>query len=241
MKLPINKYLTQVTQAPPNKLLLFSIGNPSPKFDLTKHSVGHVALDYFIRELGGLAESGMYWDSSVELSPLKNYPNVYMAKSLEYMNNSGKAASAAQKKLGNCSMIVMHDDIDTDAGMVKFKLASRQMGAHGGLSSICKMCEPFERIRLGIGSPRSRDPGAVASYVMTKFTPQDRELLHNKTIPEAFEMFSTIVETYEEALKKKERKRHHELKKKQQQLEGQLKSSNKQTLKENESPTKVKK
>lgn len=230
MKLPINKYITQINQAPPRKLLLLSIGNPSPKFDLTKHSAGHVALDYFVKELGGLAESGMYWDSSVELSPLRNFPNVYMAKSHEFMNNSGKAARAAQKKLGDCSMIVMHDDIDTAAGVVKFKLASRQMGAHGGLSSICRLGNPFERIRLGIGSPKTRENGAVANYVLSKFTPQDRDLFQEKALPEALEMFLSIITNYEDALKKKEKKRHHELRKKQEQLNSRDQSESAERL-----------
>lgn len=195
---PINKFVTEISQNRPAKLLVFSVGNPSPKFDATRHNAGHMALNYFIEHSGGLSQSEMHWDSSVEIAPLKEHENVYMAKSLEFMNNSGRAFKAAVNRMGpHCRIIVVHDDIDTQQGMAKFKLESRQMGAHGGLNSITKhFPDGFARIRIGIGSPESRMPGDVASYVLRKIPIQERQVLMEKTIPEAFEMFTAILERY---------------------------------------------
>lgn len=195
---PINRFVTEISQTRPARLLLFSVGNPSPTFDLTRHNAGHMALKYFIEHSGGLLKNKMHWDSSIEIAPLKDHEDVYMAKSQEFMNNSGRAFKAAIQRMGiNFRVIVIHDDIDIELGMAKFKLESRQTGAHGGLNSITKhYFEGFARIRIGIGSPASRVHGDVASYVLKKMPIQERELMMEKTIPDAFAMFTEILKIY---------------------------------------------
>lgn len=186
MKLPINKFLTQLGEQKPANLLILSIGNPSPKFDGTRHSAGHMALDYVAKYLGGLGPV-YFQDSAVKMAPLIEHPNVFLAKSQEYMNLSGKAVRSAVKRLSDCKLVVVHDDIDCDVGQCKFKLESRQVGGHGGLKDIVKFYpEPFARMRIGIGCPPSRALGDVADYVLKKLTIKEREAFEQSTLPEAY-------------------------------------------------------
>jgi len=197
MKHPINKFLTELGTHRPANLILLSIGNPSPKYDATRHSAGHVTLDHVAQYLGGLADHARHGDSAIDMAPLLEHPNIYLAKSQEYMNLSGKAVRAAVKRFPNNDyrLVVVHDDIDTQLGECKFKLESRQVGGHGGLKDIVRLYpDAFARMRIGIGSPPSRDLGVVASYVLKKMSGKEREVFERNSLPAAFAMAHNLAE-----------------------------------------------
>lgn len=179
MKLPINKFLHELRSAVKadgkTRILFFSIGNPRPRWDHTRHSVGHLVSSAVIDRMGGI--------DGHAFGPLKQAPNLWFAQSGEMMNLSGRALQHVLWNLGSpkpWQVVVIHDDMDLDVGEVKFKLPSSAFGGHNGLRDIVSRCGPVSRIRVGIGAPSSMDSKSVTSHVLGKFRPiEARALRHS--------------------------------------------------------------
>jgi PTH1 family peptidyl-tRNA hydrolase len=70
-------------------------------------------------------------------------------------------------------LIVIHDDLDIDPGLVRLKLGGGE-GGHNGLRSITQSIgsKDYLRVRVGIGRPPGRqDP---ADYVLSDFSKAER-------------------------------------------------------------------
>ena len=70
--------------------------------------------------------------------------------------------------------LIIHDEIDLDAGNLRFKIG----GGHGGNNGVKDIIEKagnqnFNRLRIGIGHPGSADK--VVSYVLSKPHNNDKE------------------------------------------------------------------
>jgi len=96
------------------------------------------------------------------------------------MNESGKAVSRAVRtfSIPPIDVLVVHDDLQRELGKVSRKLGGSANG-HNGLTSIseCLGTYKYRRLRVGIGRPHSRDPDAVAEYVLGKFTSFEKQQL----------------------------------------------------------------
>ena len=89
------------------------------------------------------------------------------------MNLSGESVSACVKffKISVENILVIHDEIDLEFGMLVLKDGGGLAG-HNGLKSINQHLgtNKFKRIRVGIGRPEFGD---VSSWVLSKFTGGD--------------------------------------------------------------------
>jgi len=78
------------------------------------------------------------------------------------MNNSGSAVS----DYGLEDLIVVHDDLDLEAGTVRVKVGGGA-GGHNGLRSIVgRLGNDFVRVRIGIGRPPVGM--SVTDYVLSR-------------------------------------------------------------------------
>ena len=95
---------------------------------------------------------------------------VVLASPRTYMNLSGGPVSAVAKyfSVPATDVIVMHDDIDLDFGVVRLKRGGGE-GGHNGLRSISTSLRTrdYVRVRVGVGRPPGRMP--VADYVLKRF------------------------------------------------------------------------
>jgi PTH1 family peptidyl-tRNA hydrolase len=94
------------------------------------------------------------------------------------MNVSGPAVAATARyfKIPPTDVIVVHDDLDLDFGVLRLKRGGGE-GGHNGLRSIsaCLGTRDYLRVRFGIGRPPGRmDP---ADYVLRDFSASQREEL----------------------------------------------------------------
>ena len=72
-------------------------------------------------------------------------------------------------------MIVIHDELDLKAGMVRVKTGGGNAG-HNGLKSLSAYIgNEYKRVRLGIGHPG--DKALVINYVLQDFAKADKEWL----------------------------------------------------------------
>ena len=102
---------------------------------------------------------------------------VYLLKPGAYMNRSGQSVAALCRyyKIPVSQVLIVHDELDLDAGTVRLK----QGGGHGGHNGLRDIITNFSgdagfyRLRIGIGHPgNSRE---VVDYVLQKPGKQDRE------------------------------------------------------------------
>lgn len=94
------------------------------------------------------------------------------------MNESGKAVQAIANfyKVTLEEILVVHDEIDLDAGTVRLKTEGGH-GGHNGLRDIIEKMggNNFIRLRIGVGHPGSKE--RVTPHVLGKPGSDDRRLI----------------------------------------------------------------
>ncbi len=153
--------------------LIAGLGNPGPEYAGHRHNVGFRVVDVLARRLGVGFRSKFHGElGQGELAGQK----VALLKPQQYMNLSGHAVRDAAKffQIAPAEVIVVHDELDLDFGVLRLKLGGGAAG-HNGLRSItdCLATPDFARLRFGIGRPR----GKGADYVLSDFAKPEREEL----------------------------------------------------------------
>ncbi len=104
------------------------------------------------------------------------------------MNNSGSAVSDYKPE----DLIVIHDDLDLEAGTVRVKVGGGA-GGHNGLRSIIgRLGNDFVRVRIGIGRPPVGM--GVTDYVLSRMDSVVRD-----AIPTAADAVEAVLEHGPEA------------------------------------------
>lgn len=161
----------------PVRLLVCSIGNPAPYIN-TLHSAGHTVLTSLAASLSHppFQKSRAYGNGLLSVGPTYT---LWQSSSL--MNVSGVGVAAAWRQFvkdggPEARLIVVHDELELGLGEVRVKSGSLSPRGHNGLKSIKEVLRgaDYTRIGVGIGRPLSRDPDAVAAFVLKKMSPVER-------------------------------------------------------------------
>ena len=159
--------------------LIVGLGNPGRQYEKTRHNAGFLFLDTLAMELGStwVHESrfqGLYTEASVA-----NF-KVMLIKPDTFMNRSGQSVGkiARYYKLLPEEILVVHDELDFNPGVVKLKKDGGHAG-HNGLRDIIAHlgAKDFYRLRLGIGRPPAGK--VVADFVLSSPSKQEWEMLMN--------------------------------------------------------------
>lgn len=183
-------------KASPIKLIV-GLGNPGEKYTKTRHNAGFLFLDRLLNQRF----------PSVSLRPDKNLLGlsaqvdfgvvdgvaVRLLAPSTFMNLSGSSVQAALSyyKLQAQQILVVHDELDLDAGIARIKLG----GGHGGNNGLRHITQvlgtsDFARLRVGIGHPGvGRD---VASYVLKQANLADQDKI-DLAIDESIAVLDRIV------------------------------------------------
>ncbi len=114
--------------------------------------------------------------------------NVTLLKPTTFMNNSGSAVADYRPE----DLIVVHDDLDLEAGTVRVKVGGGA-GGHNGLRSIVgRLGNEFVRVRIGIGRPPVGV--TVTDYVLSRMDSAVKD-----AIPTAADAVEFVVENGPEA------------------------------------------
>ena len=172
--------------------LLIGLGNPGNKYEHTRHNIGFMALDHFLKDNTPLKKT--IWETSKKFKSdvatidwnRKNgeVEKVILVKPTTYMNNSGMAVKLLTDfyKIALDDLWILHDDVDFPAGSMKIRLGGASAG-HRGVMSIIETLgsDKFWRFRLGIGRPRENGHDGVVHHVLDTLNHEDhkaiRELL----------------------------------------------------------------
>lgn len=159
--------------------LLVGLGNPGPRYALTRHNLGYRVLEAAsARWALSLKQTGSARQGSGQVGPPGKQAEVTLALPLTWMNQTGPAVAPLVQTLGLTPdqlpdrLIVVHDDLDLPLGRLRIKRRGGP-GGHNGLLSIITTLgtDEFCRLKLGIGRP----PLGVdaADYVLAPFLPEE--------------------------------------------------------------------
>ena len=160
--------------------LIVGLGNPGQQYDKTRHNAGFLFLDGLAQDYHAdfLPSSKMHGLLAKIEQP--GAGGVWLLKPSTFMNLSGQSVGALVRfyQLQPEQILVVHDELDFDAGTVKLKKGGGH-GGHNGLRDIIAHLHSrdFYRLRLGIGHPGSREQ--VIQYVLEKPSKVDLHSIEN--------------------------------------------------------------
>lgn len=171
-----------------NRILIVGLGNPGKKYARTRHNVGTDAVEVLARRLGTSFKVGK---DRAQISETRlNGAPVIIAIPTTYMNDSGEAVGSLVRrfKISPSNVVVLHDELDLEPGVVKLKFGGGLAG-HNGLKSISQhlRTDDYIRIRIGVGKPQSKEQGA--NFVLSAIPSGERKILD-----EAIEVAADAVE-----------------------------------------------
>ena len=148
--------------------LIVGLGNPGEKYERTRHNAGYWWVDAIAaakRATWKKETKFSGWTTRVE----EGGAEFLLLKPSTYMNESGRSVSAVMRffKIEPGQMLVVHDELDLEPGVVKLKRGGGP-GGHNGLTDVGDALDSkdFWRLRIGIGHPGDKD--LVADYVLDK-------------------------------------------------------------------------
>lgn len=160
------------------KWLIVGLGNPGPRYELTRHNVGQLVIDELAarRGEGFRAHKANARVAETWLRP--GAAGLVLAKPNTFMNVSGGpvAGLAAFYGIPADRVIVVHDELDIPFDTIKLKTGGGH-GGHNGVRDVAKALDSaeFARVRVGIGRPPGRqDP---ADWVLQPFGAAERKNL----------------------------------------------------------------
>ena len=145
--------------------LIIGLGNPEPEYSGTRHNMGFDVINKISQkyeiELNRSGFKSIYGKGIIEDE------KVILCKPQTYMNLSGDAVSeiANYYKVPLENIIIIHDDIDIEPGVVKIRKKGGA-GTHNGMKSVVEKLRStdFPRIRIGIGMPENKND--LINYVI---------------------------------------------------------------------------
>lgn len=154
--------------------LIVGLGNPTDKYEGTRHNVGFEVIDKIADEYGigldTIKNKGVYGKGRIEGQ------TVILLKPMTFMNLSGESVSAvaAYYKIDPEDIIVVYDDINLDVGRLRIR-GKGSAGGHNGIKNIIAHLhtDEFPRVRVGVGMKPSRMD--LADYVLSRFKDDERE------------------------------------------------------------------
>jgi len=172
--------------------LVLGLGNPGRRYEHTRHNVGEDAVRLLAERLEANLRTGRN-DAAVAETRIGD-TRVVLAVPLTFMNESGRAAASLVKRFKFTDperIIVVHDELDLEPGVVRVKTGGGLAG-HNGLKSITSALstQDYLRIRIGVGKPPSAARGA--DHVLSRIPAREREVL-DVSVEIAADAVSSIV------------------------------------------------
>lgn len=156
--------------------LVVGLGNPGSKYERNRHNIGFRVVDELARKHGLPAWKGAKGGevTSGLVVTERGREKAVLLKPMEFMNLSGFAVqrTASFHDIDVDKILVVHDEIDLDFGIVRLKNGGGH-GGHNGLRSLMEQlgAGSFARLRMGVGRDPNKPPGSkdAASWVLSDF------------------------------------------------------------------------
>lgn len=181
---------------PTADLVAVGLGNPGVEYEGTRHNAGAEVVRLIAERHSGRLrpEKGLNAQTAVVHISGRN---LVLAVPQTYVNESGLAVRALVQRylaasqapgsgeggrgrgplmFDSGALVVVHDELDLEPGVVRVKLGGGTAG-HNGLRSIESHLRhlDFARVRIGVGKPPN--PAAGADHVLRRASKADRALI----------------------------------------------------------------
>ena len=159
-------------------IIIVGLGNPSKKYEKTRHNAGFEVIDLLSDRYGIHMEQQR--NKAIVGKGFIEGQKVILAKPQTYMNLSGESVRGLVdyfKVDASSDVIVIYDDISLGVGKLRIRQKG-SAGGHNGMKSIISHLgsQEFLRIKVGIGEkPKGYD---LADYVLGHFSKEDQELMY---------------------------------------------------------------
>ncbi len=157
--------------------LVIGLGNPGNKYNFTRHNVGFLALDFYFKV------NKATWNDKPRLGAISGrIGDTLFIKPQDFYNDSGRAVAEYMRyyKIPVSDILVICDNFDLEFGKVRFR-SSGAAGGNNGLKSIDETLQSsdYPRIRIGTENDDLRRKMGDVDFVLSKFTPKEKEKLPN--------------------------------------------------------------
>ncbi|MBO6971056.1 MAG: aminoacyl-tRNA hydrolase [Prochlorococcus marinus CUG1431] len=165
-----------------DEIYIVGLGNPGKEYKKNRHNIGFLVLEQFSKK---------YNSKFILKNKLKSRYSELKINNLTYrlflpntfMNKSGEAVKAIVDwyKLDLNQLFIIVDDMDIPIGKIRFRKKGSS-GGHNGLKNIIEnlKTQNFNRIRVGIGSPKTiknSTSANVISHVLGNISAEEKLIL----------------------------------------------------------------
>ena len=161
----------------PVSFIVVGLGNIGKQYELTRHNAGFLAIDRIAEKYGAKIDRVKFHATVGECTIAGQ--RVLLMKPTTLMNNSGIAVgeAAAFYKIPPEKVLVLHDEISFDPGMIRIRRKG-SAGGHNGLKSIIARLpgEDFPRIKIGVGKKPSPEYD-LANWVLGRMPEADMKAM----------------------------------------------------------------
>lgn len=174
------------------KRVILGLGNPGTAYEGTRHNVGYEVVERIAERCRITLKPNRQTNSIAGTGRWKGF-HFMVAKPQTWMNLSGESARSFQKRMNitGQEFLIVHDDIHLSVGTLRLR-SGGSAGGHNGMQSILDALkdDKIPRLRIGVGDEFTR--GNQAEYVLSKFDPEQRELM-NHTLENARDAVLTFI------------------------------------------------
>lgn len=157
--------------------LIAGLGNPGPKYELTRHNAGFLCIDLLAQQIGAKIDRIKF--KSIVADVAIEGRRCLLMKPQTFMNNSGEAIRDAAQfyKIPPEHVIILFDDISLPPGRLRIRRKGSD-GGHNGLKSILYLLnsDQFPRVKLGVGA-RPHPDYDLANWVLSSFQKDELALM----------------------------------------------------------------
>lgn len=173
--------------------LIVGLGNIGQEYEGTRHNIGFMLIDAVASLLDKNSKKDFEFSKKCNSEMAEGTwddKKIVLAKPHTFVNVSGEAVKKlkALYKVKSEDIIIVHDELDIEFGHFKLSFG-KDSGGHRGVQSVIDSLKTnkFWRLRVGTSSrilARARHESnltakkeAVTHFVLSKFTPSEREEL----------------------------------------------------------------
>ena len=158
--------------------LIVGIGNIGKEYYNTRHNIGFMMLDYYVKSKNLTFSKEKFNGDYIEKKI--NDKKVIYLKPKSYVNLTGEVLRKYVDfyKIPIENILIIVDDINLEIGRLRLR-EKGSSGGHNGLKNIFLHLgtENIKRLRIGVSNDKKYN---MKDYVLSKFTKDDMKILNDK-------------------------------------------------------------
>jgi PTH1 family peptidyl-tRNA hydrolase len=175
-----------------NISLIVGLGNPGKEYAQTRHNAGFWFVEQLADRYGISLKADPKFHGYSGRGQIDGH-DVRLLLPTTFMNRSGQSVVPFAKfyQVAPEAILVAHDELDMDPGIIRLKSGGGH-GGHNGLRDIVPhIGANFNRLRIGIGHPGSKE--RVSGHVLGK-APSSEQALMDAAIDHALSKVKMLVD-----------------------------------------------